>query len=174
MKSATSETRLKQCIPELESFGAAGTVVWDWLSSFGQLDDALVYGYLFWPQFEQQFGCVFLSSVDRALYDQWMITLNKDKSKVERMLNHRHLADVLFNSKPPLTTDKLRLLGELLKEAWTCKLGRDFPGMSFQVILNGDKSKSPRDMTITFFRLSEIKPTLGQKPVKRRRGQQLS
>jgi hypothetical protein len=52
------------------------------------------YQKLFWPDFVEHDDCVFLA-LDEAIYRQWLQQTGGDKRKVEAVMNHRHIIDLL-------------------------------------------------------------------------------
>jgi hypothetical protein len=151
--SQSNEDELVRIAPELLPFNKEGDAVFNWLPALGEIDAALIYARLFWPNFRSLCGSVFLRPVDQALYERWMTELKQDKRRVEKMLNHTHLADLFCNSESLVTAEKLLSLGRILMETWTQKLKLDFPARKFEVTLDGGGSPDPVDVTVT---LSEV------------------
>lgn len=149
--SSSFEERLTQLIPEIGKFSGNESPVWQWLECFGDVDNAMIYGHLFWPQFYKKFGGIFLQPPSRKSFNEWMASVDNDIRRVERVLNHRHLAEMLFNSHSIPTIPKLLHFGEILKQSWLCKLRLDYPGLEFVVTLTEGNSESPTDITITFY-----------------------
>ena len=153
--SLSNEDDLIRVVPELLQFNNEGNAIHNWLAAFGQIDASLIYAKLFWPDFQSLYGSVFLRPIDEVLYEAWMTKLNRDTQKVQRTLNHTHLADFFCNSEPRVTTEKLLTLGRLLTETWKQKLKLDFPDQKFEVALAGGTSPDPVDVTITFNQIGD-------------------
>ena len=137
-------------IPELASWNEGkGIDVVSWLGCIGRYDHAIAYAALFWPEFVVHDECIFFDVPEERNYREWMENLNGDRTQVEQMLNHRHIADLFYNSEFKPSDEVLKYIGQLLFEMWTCKLKRDFPQAKIQVALYGDESGDPQ---ITFFR----------------------
>jgi hypothetical protein len=90
-----------------------------------------------------------------------MTQLTGDKSRVERMLNHRHLLDMFLNSEYEPTKEILLHLMQTLKEIWSCKLLRDFPDRQITVETYGAGSDDFLAWEISFFQ--ERSSTSGSK-----------
>ena len=116
-----------------------------WLANLGRYEDALHYAALFWPAFVEVDGCVLLGSKAPDTLGDWQAKFAGDRVSVEAMLNHRHIHD-LFLRAPEPTPQVTQELGLLLRDMWTAKLARDFPGREFVVTVSeGD------DPEITFY-----------------------
>jgi hypothetical protein len=100
----------------------------EWLYATGSVEQALGYSELFWPEFVEHEGCILLERVP-ASFNSWAESL-QEPSKVEAMLNHRHVSD-LFHAQT--SHDMMITLGRLLRDIWTLKLARDFPDRRFSV-----------------------------------------
>src|SRR5689334_21969397 len=70
----------------------------DWLYNTGSVAQALAYGQLFWPRFIEHDDCVFLH-LDLEKYKSWMEETNGNKTQIEAIMNHRHIADFFENAK---------------------------------------------------------------------------
>jgi hypothetical protein len=107
------------------------------------------YRDLFWPNFVEHDGCVFLACTEEY-YREWLQKFEGDKMQVEAMMNHRHILDELG---PPIenpTRDMVLAIGRLLKETWDAKLRRDFPDRKFVVSFPEDDGELD-EYEITFW-----------------------
>jgi len=117
-------------IPELAKWNnGKGISVELWINGLGNFEHAIAYGRLFWPDFVEYDGCIFLSQYfDIENYNNWMKSTKGNKTAVEKVMNHRHIVDYFPNSpKPQPTKEQMVYFGNYLKELWDCKLKRDFP-----------------------------------------------
>src|SRR5215213_7001400 len=103
-------------IPELQSyFGKQPVDLVTWLDGIGRYDHALAYAALFWPDFAEVEGSVFLASALRERCEDWKAKEGNDPSRARALLNHLHLFD-LFGSHEAPAPEVVRLLGMRLKE----------------------------------------------------------
>jgi len=119
-----------------------------WLYNTGGIEQALAYSELFWPEFIEHEGCILMDRVADS-FRSWSDSL-RDPSKVEAMLNHRHICD-LFERET--SHDMMIALGRVLRDAWTLKLARDFPKRRFAVEFYDAPSQDPTDYQITFYQV---------------------
>ncbi len=56
-----------------------------------------------------------------------------DRSAIETVMNHFHIADIQFRGCKDISNDKIILLGEVLSKIYEVKLRSDFPTRSFTV-----------------------------------------
>ena len=112
------------------------------------------YRELFWPDFIERDGCVFLA-FDEARYQEWLRTLEGDRARVEAMMNHRHIVDSLPQAVEEPSRDLVLAFGRLLREAWDAKLQRDFPDRKFVVSFPEDHSDDLIDYEVTFWQEHE-------------------
>jgi hypothetical protein len=105
---------------------------------------------MFWPAFVQHEDCIFRKDLDAATYQDWIKSLNGDTAKVEAMVNRVHIADLFLSSGNQPSSSLLLHFGQVLKDMWSCKLARDFPGRSFEIELRSD-SHNALDVQLTFF-----------------------
>ena len=110
---------------------------------------------MFWPAFVQHEECIFRRDLDATTYQDWMKSLNGNTAKVEAMVNRVHIADLFLGSGYQPSSSLLLHFGQVLKEMWSCKLARDFPGRSFEIELRSD-SHNALDIQLTFFQRSCI------------------
>ena len=140
-------------IPELSEWNdGKGIDVHAWLAGVGSYEHAIAYGALFWPEFVEHSGCVFLArGFSRSSYRSWMSTTSRDKTATEKVMNHVHVCDLFVNSER--TSAQSKHIAGLLKECWECKLRRDFPNRTFIVDVYDCESVDPdwSDCQVTFY-----------------------
>jgi hypothetical protein len=88
------------------------------------------YQKLFWPDFVEHDDCVFVA-FDEPIYKQWLQQTGGDKRKVEAVMNHRHIIDILPETVESPTRSLVVSFGQLLRDVWDAKLRRDFPTSIF-------------------------------------------
>lgn len=132
----------------------SGIRLMPWMSGIGRFN-ILGCSLMFWPAFVQHEGCIFRRDLDAATYQDWMKSLNGDTAKVEAMVNRVHIADLFLSSGYQPDRSLLLHFGQVLKEMWSCKLARDFPGRSFEIELRSD-SHNALDVQLTFFQRSRV------------------
>jgi hypothetical protein len=127
----------------------------DFLSQRVSVAKALAVMRLFWPEFVEVRGCVLLSSQYTASgFQTWWETLDGDRERIERVMNHVHLWDVFG---PTLADDAststeeaaLEELGQLMRRTVTAALLDAFPRRKSEVVYSTD----PDDYgpTVTFW-----------------------
>ena len=104
-----------------------------------------------WPDFFVHDDCVFLRVPDLANYDDWMRQCGGDRTRVESVMNHLHLAEMFGDATFEPSPDALTHLGRLLSDMWSCKLRRDFPDRRVTVALSGAGSDELLDYEITVY-----------------------
>lgn len=95
--------------------------------------EAAAISLLFWPEFIEYRGCVFLKFVfDERVVESWFSKLNGDGKAVESVVNHVHLWDV-FAAKTDAENGVLAELASRLAEMWNAALRLAFPDREFVV-----------------------------------------
>jgi hypothetical protein len=148
-------------IPELSLWNnGVGTSLDGLLSCIARPDHAIAYATIFWPDFVLYDDCVFFQKPpDLKSYQDWMARYDSDKTNVEGVMNHCHIADIFYNSEVQLTKEIILHLGRIFKDMWQCKLQRDFPERRIKVEFYNDDSDDLRDYQITVFQeRKEIEP----------------
>jgi hypothetical protein len=138
----------KQLIPELAQWQ---TDIDSWLYAVGRFDHAIGYGQLFWPEFKIHQECVLFAACPIESFEHWMKSTGGDLTAVEATLNHRHILDLFTDSEFKPTREVVLHLGRLLRDMWSCKLARDFPGRAIEVVFDEEFGEDLVDYEITFF-----------------------
>lgn len=95
--------------------------------------EAAAMSLLFWPEFTEYRGCVFLTFLfDAQAIDNWFGEFKEDGRAVEAVVNHVHLWDV-FAPKTEAEYALLSELGPRLGEMWKAALKLSFPTREFAV-----------------------------------------
>jgi hypothetical protein len=150
-----SDQDFAMLIPELPKWNnGKGIDIDSWICCVGSFEHAVGYSRLFWPEFLMHDDSVFFrEGFSIESYKGFMHQSSGDRSAVERVMNHRHLADLFCEPSLSPTREQLLYVGDVLQQMWTAKLHRDFPGISFGVPLFGTDSTDLMDLVITFHRL---------------------
>lgn len=74
-----------------------------------------------------------------------------DKTSVEAVMNHLHLADIQYVGSPDATHEVLMYLRCLLKEIYQCKLRAQFPDRDIVVYFDESPKADLFDYEITIF-----------------------
>ncbi|MGW4215346.1 hypothetical protein ACWEIJ_45750 [Lentzea sp. NPDC004789] len=102
--------------------------------------EAAALSLLLWPEFTEYRGGVFLGFLfDRKAIDDWFGQLDGDVSRVEAIVNHIHLWDILA----PKSDAEYRVLSSLsarVAAMWKAALATAFPGREFVVSLADEEN----------------------------------
>ena len=123
----------------------------DWLNTFGSVPKAIAYSTLFWPEFVEYEGCLLWSEASPTSFDNWMVSLEGDKTRVELVMNHRHITDFFLNTPEQPTPEQIEYLGKLLQQIWTMKLQNDFPLSGVRVEFYWHDREADEDAQITVY-----------------------
>ena len=126
-------------------------------ASLGRYPLAIGYLTVFWPQFVEHEGMVFLGEqVDKEAVLAWLKTTNGNKQAVEAALNHFHVLDIQHQGIwSEATEPQVKFIAHTLKEAWAAKLAHDFPAKDFVVELVEGSSDKLMDYQIVFYQRSQ-------------------
>jgi hypothetical protein len=70
--------------------------LWDYLFGSANIEIAIAFTKLFWPDFVEHEGGIFLSEAfNSQIYEQWKIELGNDVAAIEQVMNHQHIDDIL-------------------------------------------------------------------------------
>lgn len=116
--------------------GGGGIDLESWIGCEGRFALAIGYAAVFWPTFVEMDGYVVRSSVSKNSLESWASQPGATRQSVEAMVNHKHLADLQHVGCADCSSDKLAVLGRVLKEIYEVKLSRDFPDRAFCVTLH--------------------------------------
>jgi len=123
-----------------------------WVGCEGRFALAVGYATVFWPSFAEIGGYVVRSGVSEDNIKSWELRDGATRQSVEAMVNHEHLADIQHVGCPDCSSDKLQLLGNVLREIYKAKLAYQFPDKKFCVSLY--EPEDPNDLhayEITFW-----------------------
>jgi hypothetical protein len=122
-----------------------------WIGCTGNPELAIGYSLVFWPEFARYKDYVVRAGCDKPSYlDEWERQCKGDKSAVEQVVNHIHIAD-LHAYGAPLSEAQARYLGRVLKDIHEIKLRADFPELAFEVYFNDEPCGAVEDYNLTFW-----------------------
>ena|SRR5204863_5342139 len=130
------DTSFDPLVPELPYWNNGGGIDVDgWINAVGRHDHAIGYSRVFWPEFVLHEGHLLRAGFSPDSYRGFVVT-GRDRQAVELVMNHEHLFDIFMtavNQGVPPTREQILYLGRILKEMWTARLQRDFPGLNIVV-----------------------------------------
>lgn len=145
-----NDQEYQNLIPELKTVNEGKPLPIEiWLEWIGEYTHAIAYLTLFWPEFIEYEGCVFIGREPPETYQEWKEKFKGNVKSIEEMLNHHHLFDV-FGLKQG-TPEQILFLGRKLKELWFLKLTRDYPDKKFIVELDKKFDQETDNPEITFY-----------------------
>lgn len=119
-----------------------------WLHAEADIEMAVAFTALFWPELVEHDGGIFLrESFDPEVHAQWKEKLGEDAPAIERVMNHRHVADLLPGADH-VGFANLQHLGHVLAATWRTRLADAFPERQFDVIYSEDPEDE--EVIITF------------------------
>lgn len=152
MTQRLSDVPLADLVPETQAWNdGRGTDLRSWVSCVGQIEHAIAYGELFWPDFVEYDGCIFFAGFSEDSYRGFMAQTNGDRRSVEAVMNHRHVLDFFPGPRQEPTRHQIIYLGRLLREMWAAKVSRDLPRREVVVSFLEDHAESLLDYEITVY-----------------------
>jgi hypothetical protein len=120
----------------------------NYLYHVGNQELAIAFAALFWPDLVEHDGGVFLAAGFSAeVYAQWRVRLGDDPAAIERMMNHRHVGDLLPGADDVGGKNEW-YLGQTIAQMWDCRLARRFPDRHFVVTCERDEDAV--EVVVTF------------------------
>ena len=120
----------------------------DFISAFGSPLDALAYSKLFWPDFIEYEGMIFMASILESADDRARVSnaLSKrlSKSEIEESFNDFDIPSAVFAShRVQLKLSGYAALAERLAEMWRARLAQLFPNRAFDVTVTHPDNEQP-------------------------------
>ncbi|MCL1465277.1 hypothetical protein [Argonema galeatum] len=126
--------------------------LWDFLFGVANIEIALAFTQLFWPDFVEHQGGIFLTEAfDLEIYQQWKEKLGNDINAIERVMNHQHIDDILPGAEK-VGIDNLYYLGDTIAQMWSSRLKLVYPDRTFQV--NSDRDE--HSVIVTFYQIIQL------------------
>lgn len=117
---------------------STGFNYFDFLHAHGSPFNALFYSQLFWPEFVEIDGMVFLQdaiedSEDKNRLSDALLRYKGNKTKVEQGFNIIEIPSLFGKAGSETTDEEDLLLANRLKEMWSCRLTAMFLDREFSV-----------------------------------------
>ncbi|MGK7873522.1 MAG: hypothetical protein AB4426_09465 [Xenococcaceae cyanobacterium] len=123
--------------------------LWDYIFAVANVEVALALTKLFWPDFVEHEGGIFLSQAfNPQVYEQWKAQLENDITAIEQVMNHQHIDDLLPETDK-VSTDNLFYLGQAITQMWESRLKSIYPNQDFEVFCNQDEDT----VVLTFYQI---------------------
>ncbi len=135
----------KQLIPELKEWEEHNGRPFnpdDWIGCVGNYDHAIGYITIFWPEFYEYDGCIFVGNIpDEKNYVSWLKATKGDKKSVEAVINHVHITDLFQVDQLNPTELQIKFIGSKLQDMWLAKAKKEFPSRNISVeFYEGDEN----------------------------------
>lgn len=119
---------------------SSGFNFFDFLHAHGSPLDALFYSRLFWPEFVEINGMVFLKETiedddDRGRLDEALERYDGDKTKTEQSFNLTEIPSLFGKNLAETSDEEDLVLAERLAEMWQHRLQIIYPNRKFTVQL---------------------------------------
>src|SRR5262249_25150308 len=102
-----------------------------------------------WPDVVEYGGGIFLQDgFSEDVYRQWQERLSDDVPAIERVMNHRHVADMLPGAAE-IGVDNVWYLGRTLAQFWECRLARLYPARRF--VVTSEREEDEVEVVVTFY-----------------------
>jgi hypothetical protein len=98
-----------------------------WIGCQGNFSLAVGYASVFWPEFVLFEGYVLREGFSESSLRSFEKQKDTNRKSVEGVMNHLHIADIQYFGCGDASSDKLVLLGDVLKEIYQAKLFWQFP-----------------------------------------------
>lgn len=149
--------RLRGMFPDEDT---TGFNPFDLLYRFGSPLTALLYSELFWPQFVEFSGMVFLESdvEDDADRERIMVALARhagDTQHVEKIFNYVEVPSLFGRRAEESTNQEDRLLAERMAVMWRARLAELYPDKSFEIQIVEPPHGSDDELGFCFYQLGK-------------------
>jgi hypothetical protein len=108
MPQRLSDVHLSQLVPETQKWNhGRGIDLLAWICHMGNIEQAIAYGELFWPEFVEFDGCILFAGFREESYQGFMSHTGGDRRAVEAVMNHHHILDLFFGSQQEPTRSQV-------------------------------------------------------------------
>jgi hypothetical protein len=117
-------------------------------------DLAIAVTKLFMPDFmEYEGGIFFADDFREGTFHTWKKQLNGNMTEMEKVMNHRHIDDLLPGLEKPLSDRNLFYFGSVLYQMWKAALNLTFPEKHVVIVApeTMEQFLEEGDFVITFF-----------------------
>ena len=116
-----------------------GFTLLDYLTGVANIEIAIAFTKLFWPDFVEYKGGIFLADgFAEQIYNEWHEKMGDNITAIEQVMNHTHISDLLPGSEN-VTFDNLLYLGQTISQMWESRLGKLYPDKHFLVRCESDQ-----------------------------------
>lgn len=132
----------------------------DFVSAFGSPVEAIAYGKLFWPDFVEVEGMVFLASMVEDESDEQRVreALGQciaNRAEVQKSFNLLEVPSGIFGKRACESSNEVdEELARLIGTTWKCRLATEYPDRSFVVEVSCELNDEP---TVSFHELTDLK-----------------
>lgn len=98
-----------------------------WINCSGSFSLAVGYITIFWPKFVEFDGYILRDGFSEDALRSFESADGYDRTAVERVMNHLHIADIQHFGCEDISRDKIQVLGSTLHEIYTARLKAQFP-----------------------------------------------
>jgi len=147
-------------IPEMRDWNnGKGIDIGNWIGCSGNFNLAIGYSAIFWPRFVEFEGYVLregfhIPTLRGFEKQQAALPVTERHQAVESVMNHKHLQDIQYGGCPDVTHERLRHLGQVLKEIYQAKLAWQFPDKKFEVYFPDEPLEDLVDYQLTFYQIA--------------------
>ena len=121
---------------ELQAWNSGkGVDLNSWVGCEGNFALAVGYSTLFWPRLVEFEGYILHAGFSVDALRGFEASSNGNRSSIEAVMNHRHIADMQHVGCADISFDKIKLLGGVLREMYEAKLAWQFPNKPCEVRL---------------------------------------
>ena len=110
-----------------------GISVEDWIGCVGNIDLAVGYSTVFWPNFELVGVYILTEGWTKESLESFEKQPNSTPQGIEWVMNHLHMIDIHCDNEVLATKDHLLRMGSVLKEIYEAKLLWQFPDRACEV-----------------------------------------
>ncbi len=138
---------------------ATGFHYFDFLHAHGSPRQALFYSGLFWPQFVEFDGMIFLEGAledesDRERVREALRLYGGDQAKTEQSFNTIEVPSLFGGRAAETTTEEDNQLASLVCAMWTARLQQLFPGRVFSVEVA--HPSDDEEVAVRFYQRSQL------------------
>src|SRR5262249_46185619 len=104
--------------------------LWAFANFRGSLEIAYAFSSIFWPEFVEDHGGVFLAEqFKESSFQHWSERLDGDLTRIEAVMNQAHIGDFFLNapSDDALDVRVSQQFGRALAGCWRAALAEAFP-----------------------------------------------
>ena len=98
-----------------------------WVACEGNFSLAVGYASIFWPGFVEFEGYILREDFSETSLRGFENQEGSTRKSTEWVMNHLHIVDLQFHGCEDISKDKIKILGQTLKEIYEAKLKTQFP-----------------------------------------------